>query len=226
MIELKPYRGTSPSSSDQKKKGAVGGKTLEDKHAYLLVSDPATFSLLGSMAAVLSLFVTLITGSFIWVCVVPITCLLGIALMNRVWQNYLGDKLGEPRLFVSANRVRRGDQIDVHFQHSIRRDLVIEDVKLELVMQEWVKDYQGKSITESTYDFIVQTTLDPQQYPLAVGYTYKQHTQFTLPQRAMHSFVFPDNSLTWLIRVHFKVKDFTSLTESYAIQVTPEVHTL
>jgi hypothetical protein len=54
----------------------------------------------------------------------------------------------------------------------------------------------------------------------------ERRSEFHIPLDIMPGSVQPDHRTIWLTRVNLKVKDFIPLTETYAIHVTPEVHTL
>jgi hypothetical protein len=229
MIELKPYRGTSASTIEKGDKTRLGGELKQGKQAYPWHENPTLTTIFGC-AFIIGLFVavalTIITATPVWLCLFVMVCIFVIYIVNLLWQNYLGQYVGQPTLLVSAERAARGDDIEVRFRQPIRRNLLIEKGTIELLAREWVRYKCGTDTCTATHDQLIHIEIEQRARQLTAGEAYEQRVIFTIPSKAMHSFALDDNSLTWIIRVTVQSSGFLTLTESYAIQVTPEMHTL
>jgi hypothetical protein len=229
MIELKPYRGTSASTIEKGDKNRLGGEVRTGRQAYPWHENTTlttTFGCVFIVGLLVAVFLTVITATPIWLCLFAIVCILAIYIINLLWQNYLNQYVGQPTLLVSAERAGRGDDIEVRFRQPIKNDLLVEKGTIELLAREWVRYKCGTDTCTATHDHMIQTELDQRQRQLTAGEAYEQRVTLSIPSKAMHSFAFSDNSLTWIIRVTVQSSGFLTLTESYAIQVTPEIHTL
>ena len=229
MIELKPYRGTTASTVEKGDKTRLGGEMRTGSQAYAWYENSSlTTGVTCSFVVGLIIAIVLIaiTGTPVWFCVFALAFGVGIYLISRWWQNYLSQYIGQPSLLVSAERAGRGDEIDVQFRQPIRQALMIENGTIELLAREVVSYKCGTDTCSATHDILIQTEHDHRTRQLSAGETYEHRVILTIPRQAMHSFAFNDNSLTWIIRVTVKSSGLSNLTESYAIQVTPEVHTL
>lgn len=229
MIELKPYRGTTASTVEKGDKTRLGGDVRTGGQAYPWHQNSAIANPLGCLFAIGlfgSFFLSIITGTPVWLCLFVVICILAIYIVNLLWQNYLSQYVGQPTLLVSAERAGRGDEVEVRFRQPIKGDLLVEKGTIELLAREWVRYKCGTDTCTATHDQMIQTEIDHRQRSLTAGEAYEQRVTLTIPSKAMHSFAFDDNSLTWIIRVTVHSSGFLTLTESYAIQVTPEIHTL
>jgi hypothetical protein len=229
MIELKPYRGITASNMEKGDKTRLAGEVQTGAQAYAWYENSSLttgFACAFVVGLMLAILLIAITKTPIWFCVFAIGCIVGAYMLSAWWQNYLRQYIGQPSLLVSSERAGRGDDIEVHFRQPINRDLLIEKSTIELVAVERVSYKCGTNTCTASHDLIIQTEHDARQHQLTAGQTYEQRVTLTIPRQAMHSFVFTDNSLTWIIRVTMQSSGLSALTETYAIQVTPEVHTL
>ena len=229
MIELKPYRGTSASTVEKGDKTRLGGEVKTGQQAYAWHENTSLLTTVGCgliIGLFVAIFLMTITGTPIWLCLFGVACIVTVYAVNAWWQNYIGQYVGQPVLLVSSERAGRGDDLEVRFRQPIHRNLLIEKVTIELLAREWVCYKCGTDTCTATHDHQIQTRQDQHQRQFSAGETYEQHVTLTIPSQAMHSFAFQDNSLTWIIRTTVQSSGFLTLTESYAIQVTPEMHTL
>ncbi|GEM_PF-2084619 len=228
MIELKPYRGTTASHIEKNDKTRLAGETRTGRQAYPWYENRTVMTYAGCFFAILfvmALGVTLITQTPIGLCFGVVIAILAVYVINALWQNYLNQYVGQPTMLVSTEHARRGDSIIVRFRQPVRRNLVIENGKIELLAREWVRYKCGTDTCHETYDHPIQRKLERKQRQISANESYELDLTLTVPPQAMHSFAFADNSLTWIIRVTVVCREFLTLTELYAIQVTPEVHT-
>lgn len=229
MIELKPYRGITASTIEKGDKTRLGGEVRTGQQAFPWYENSSlTMGLTCAFVVglVLAIFLIAITRTPVWFCVFAIGCVAASYLVSAWWQNHLRQYIGQPSLLVSSEHAGRGDDIEIHFRQPINRDLLIEKSVIELIAVERVSYKCGTNTCTASHDIMIQTERDTRQRQLSAGQTYEQRVTLSIPSQAMHSFAFDDNSLTWIIRVTIETSGLSTLTESYAIQVTPEVHTL
>ena len=228
MIELKPYRGTTASTIEKGDKTRLAGEMKTGAQAYPWHENSTILMRFGCgmiVGLLVAILLLTITATPIWLCFYAIGAVAAIFIINAWWQNYLNQYVGQPTLLVSSEHARRADEIEVRFLQPVRRDMVIEKATIEFIAREWVRYKCGTDTCTTTHDIEIQTRTDNKPRTIAADTAYEKSTTLTVPAKAMHSFAFSDNSLTWIIRVTVWPKDFMKLSESYAIQVTPEIHT-
>lgn len=229
MIELKPYKGTTAATVEKNDKKQLGGSVSTGREAYAwhrsgwLVGTVGCLMLAGLMVTILMVTTTESPAFF---CLFALACGVMIYAVNIGWKWYIGQYVGQPSLRVSSERAARGDEIEVIFRQPFHRDMMIENTKIELLAREWVRYKCGTDTCTATHDHTIDSQSDARNRTVISGQTHEYRVRFIIPAAAMHSFAFSDNSLTWLLRVTLDSQNFMTLTETYAIQVTPEVHTL
>jgi hypothetical protein len=244
MIELRPHRGTVIAPSDKDKKMRLAGHNLKGKRGYSWIQNahyvpvgPLLFCGL-LVAAPTPLIIVLRPNPDDFIDVRSISLLtmlmLGVVLLfhnliiDRFWQSHIAHRVKPPTLLISDQNLHRGQRFGLLFRQPVTRNLVIETCQIEILTQEWVR-WEVENAKHPTDTKTVETryhAAENTNQHITEDRAYEQRLVYTIPMDAMHSFALPDNRLTWLIRVNLKVKDFMPLTETYAIQVTPEVHTL
>jgi hypothetical protein len=230
MIELKPYRGTIPSTAEKGDKTSLGGELREGKQAYPWYEHPSLMGIAGGLFIVgmlITFILATLTSTGIWCILFPMAYIASLYVMSILWQNYLSHHMGigQPTLLISSERAARGDTLEMEFRQPFARDCIITSLSIDFISREWVRYKCGTKDCTDTRDKVIQSLHNQNKEQVASG-NYEQRATFHIPSDAMHSLALPDNHLLWLIRVKLEVKDFMPLTETYAIQVTPEVHTL
>jgi hypothetical protein len=227
MIEIKPYREIQAVDND-KGKTRIGGAVTTGRMAYAwhknsaLTTSLTNYFLIGMLITIL-LF--LITGSPVWFAPLAIVSLFGLLVISPLWKIYLNRYIGQPIMRVSSEHVARGDTLDIEFRQPFARNCAVSSVTIHLIKREWVRYKCGTDVCTDTKDVTVQRFYNRNKEQVAGG-SYERRATFDIPKDAMHSLALPDNHLLWLIRVKLEVEGLMPLTETYAIQVTPEVHTL
>lgn len=227
MIELKPYRDVQ-SIDDDKGKPRVGGQITTGRAAYTWHRNSTLTENLKSyfgIGILIMFLVTMVTGSYVWILLFVMICGAALLIINPLWQTYLNRTIGTPVMRVSSEYVARGDTFEIEFQQPFQKDCVVNSVTIHLIKREWVRYKCGTDVCTDTKDVTVQRIYNRNKEQVAGG-KYERRATFEVPKDAMHSLALPDNHVIWLIRVNLNVQNFVPLTETYAIQVTPEVHTL
>jgi hypothetical protein len=125
-------------------------------------------------------------------------------------------KVAEPQVLTDDRYIRRGQTVDITYIQPFKQQTALEGISIKLVRREWVKYQRGTdTVTEKHEEVLEEYTRPPQV--VSEGQKLKEQVQFQIPQRAMHSFDYEHNRLTWLVVIQTKIQTWPDMYEEYEL---------
>ena len=182
----------------------------------------------------------------IWsVIIIPITCsffagngLFGIVafcggilgyigafgLAARDWEHRLSDMMKFPVMLATSDDLALNQPLTVQYSQYFKKDLALEGIKAQLVLQEWVRYTQGTSTYTDTRNIVMGEDWTD-AIDVRAGDTVEREFNFQVPLDAMHTWRTANNNrLHWLILLELDLPGWLDYKETYNIIVKPEVY--
>ncbi len=149
----------------------------------------------------------------------PVGAFLFYYLVMRLWFLFVGPRLGEPRLMVSASWLRLGDELSVTYQQPILKDSVLLGGTVELIVRESVRYTCGTDICYAHHDHLITSEAFHSQ-SLPAGMTLNERFRLTIPEDSMPTFGAKNNKIGWLLRITLSFESLSKYDELFEITVT------
>lgn len=144
---------------------------------------------------------------------------IGPVIIGTTWMNRLKQAMDLPRLNASAERLRRGDTLDVTYTHLFHQQIEVYGLQLTLVLEEVATYTRGTDTVTERHEHVMQT-VDLPGRTLWDGETFTGRASFTIPPDAMHTFESKNNKLRWWVKTEIRLSKWpNTFAESYQIVV-------
>lgn len=158
-------------------------------------------------------FQLLFFGIGIWLlmlCVLPLV----------VWT-----KLERAEISVYPPKVRPGETFSITYRQRIKRDIFVNRMVARFIFRESATYSQGTSEATDSQDWILDERELLSRIPFRGGTILQQTFEFTVPKRAMHTFVAQHNKLQYLVTFDMEIErwaDYHDIVEVTVLSELPE----
>lgn len=135
---------------------------------------------------------------------------------------YSRARFGRPEVMVSTGTARLGETITVTLQHTFRRQVKLEYIRLQLLFRETATYQQGTDTRTVTHNEVFEQFELPGG-PYYAGQTISESYHLHFPVDGMHTLNVRRNRLQWFVHLEAGIPKLPDYVDEYEITVLPEV---
>lgn len=133
-------------------------------------------------------------------------------------------RIGEPAVYVSAQRVPVGGRLLVAYEQKWKRATEVNRIELQLVLRETVTRGSGEDSRTEIDEETVQQFCTPRRR-FERGEHFRQEYTFRIPPESMHTFITPsrNNQITWYLKLFVEIPRSPDVHREFEIIVLPNL---
>lgn len=149
--------------------------------------------------------------------------LIGAGLtLYGLWLAIMRLRVGKPAVTFSNTTLHVGEPFTIHYEHTLRSGLTVEQLVFELIFREIATYQQGTDTRTVTQNHVMDAYERPGGQ-FNAGHTLLENVSLTIPADAMHTLDVRRNKLRWIVKMTLTLSDMPDYVDEYEVIVTPTV---